>query len=316
MLGFLNLAKPMGLTSHDCVAQLRRKLKLKRIGHGGTLDPMATGVLPIALGPATRLLPYLPTEKAYIGRIRLGIATDTDDVTGQILNQHPSDHLTLAEIQALLPQFIGHLSQIPPCYSAVQIEGQRLYHLARQGQRIDVPPRPVEIYDLKILDWRPGPNPELTLAIACGPGTYIRSLARDLGAMLGVGGTLAALERTLSCGFSLAKSTDLAAITLDHLPLITPIAALAHLPQMAIEGEQLQDWYQGRSLRLNDAQTQELSRLNLNQLNNMASPDSLEQDSQPCLAQPCLVSRQGGDCLGLGFLKEGVLFPKIVFPAP
>ncbi|WP_338405763.1 tRNA pseudouridine(55) synthase TruB [Candidatus Synechococcus calcipolaris] len=304
MLGFLNLAKPMGLTSHDCVAQLRRRLKIKRIGHGGTLDPMATGVLPIALGPATRLLPYLPPEKAYIGRIRFGLSTDTDDVTGHILNQQSSDHLTLTQIQALLPQFMGHLSQIPPAYSAVQIEGKRLYHLARQGQRIDVPPRQVEIYDLKILDWQPGPNPELTLEIACGPGTYIRSLARDLGALLGVGGTLAALERTLSCGFSLSKSTPLEAVIIDHLPLISPIAALAHLPHIPIGGLQIQDWYQGRSLTLSDSQNQPL--------NNIASlpPLPLDQDSQPCL-----ISRQPeGHCLGLGILKDSVLLPKIVFP--
>lgn len=302
MLGFLNLAKPQGLTSHDCVAQLRRKLKLKRIGHGGTLDPMATGVLPIALGPATRLLPYLPTDKAYIGKIRFGLSTDTDDVTGQVVAQHPSEHLSLAKIEALLPQFIGKLNQIPPQYSAVQVDGKRLYHLARQGKVVEVPPRPVEIYELKILDWQPGPAPELTLAIACGPGTYIRSLARDLGVLLGVGGTLAALERTLSCGFSIAESTNLEAISLDHLPLIPEIAALHHLPHISITREQIQDWYQGRSLLVSQAE-------------NPVFADLLPPEPGNSTPQPCMVSRQpDGTCIGLGFLARSMLAPKIVFP--
>lgn len=206
MLGFLNLHKPTGMTSHDCVGRVRRICGLKRVGHGGTLDPLATGVLPIALGPATRLLPYLPEQKAYQATIRLGVTTTTDDLAGDVLSEQMADHLSQSVAEQALPQFVGSIEQRPPAYSAIQVQGQRLYDLARQGKAVTVPLRTVEVFDIQVLAWRKAEHPELEVAIACGPGTYIRSIARDLGEVLGTGATLTQLTRTLSCGFQLADS--------------------------------------------------------------------------------------------------------------
>lgn len=135
MNGFLNLNKPFGLTSHDCVARVRRLLHLKRVGHGGTLDPAAIGVLPIALGRATRLLQYLSHDKAYRATVRFGVRTATDDMAGEVLAADPCPQLTLPEVQKFLPQFLGKIQQIPPSYSAIQVGGKRLYELARAGKQ-------------------------------------------------------------------------------------------------------------------------------------------------------------------------------------
>ncbi|HIK26376.1 MAG: tRNA pseudouridine(55) synthase TruB [Thermosynechococcus sp. Uc] len=248
MFGFLNLNKPAGYTSHDCINELRKRLRLKRIGHGGTLDPMATGVLPIALGSATRLLPYLCNRKVYIGTVRFGITTTTDDITGNICQERAADHLTLAAIQEHLPRFIGQIEQLPPAYSAIQVGGQRLYARARAGEVVSAPPRTVEIYAIEVLDWQAGSYPELSLRISCGSGTYIRALARDLGAALGVGGTLATLQRIESGGLRIEQSHSLEMISPEHLPLHPPQEVLAHLPWQELDEAQLQDWYQGRAV--------------------------------------------------------------------
>lgn len=248
MFGFLNLNKPAGCTSHDCISELRKRLRLKRIGHGGTLDPMATGVLPIALGSATRLLPYLRDRKAYIGTVRFGITTTTDDISGNICQEQPARHLTLEAITEKLPQFMGQIEQYPPAYSAIQVDGQRLYARARAGEVVSVPPRTVEVYGIEVLDWQPGDHPELTLRIVCGGGTYIRAIARDLGAALGVGGTLAALQRIESGGLRIEESHCLETISPEHLPLCPPQEVLAHLPWLELNEAQLEDWCHGRAV--------------------------------------------------------------------
>lgn len=252
MYGFLNLNKSSGFTSHDCVARVRRILKLKRVGHAGTLDPAATGVLPIALGKATRLLQFLPPNKAYHAKIRFGITTTTDDLEGEILTTQSVPHLQLENIQAILPQFIGKISQIPPIYSAIQVQGKRLYDLARKGEIIDIPSRIVEVFDLKILNWYPGEFPELEIAIACGSGTYIRSIARDLGALLNTGATLANLIRTESSGFGLENSLTLETLETQvqeqtFVPL-SPTIALNHLTTIILTAESTKRWCQGQSI--------------------------------------------------------------------
>jgi tRNA pseudouridine55 synthase len=192
--GFLNIDKPAGMTSHDVVAKLRRLAGQKRVGHGGTLDPAATGVLPIALGEATRLLEYLVEgRKAYRAEVRLGISTTTDDAEGTIVEERVVPALDQNAIQRALQPFTGTIQQVPPMYSAIQIGGQRMYDLARRGETIDLPSRTVEIDAIEIASWQ---NPILTIDVRCGKGTYIRSLARDLGAALGCGAHLAALRRT------------------------------------------------------------------------------------------------------------------------
>ncbi|MBW4486705.1 MAG: tRNA pseudouridine(55) synthase TruB [Trichocoleus desertorum ATA4-8-CV12] len=250
MQGFLNLNKPAGMTSHDCVAKLRRLLKTKRVGHGGTLDPAATGVLPVAIGRVTRLLQFLRSDKAYRATVRLGVRTATDDLEGETLSTQAAPDLTLEMVKAALPQFQGPLQQIPPAYSAIQVEGRRLYSLARAGEAIEVQPRAVEVYGIEVLDWRSGDFPELDLAIACGPGTYIRAIARDLGEVLGVGGTLAALTRTESCGLTLADSltfADLEAqLQAGKFEAIAPLSVLDHLPMISLSPELAQRWCWGQ----------------------------------------------------------------------
>ncbi len=249
--GFLNLYKPAGWTSHDCVAKLRRLLSTKKIGHAGTLDPAATGVLPVAVGRATRLLQYLPSDKAYRAVVQLGITTDTDDLDGHVLTQTPADHLTQADVIEQLAQFQGEIVQRPPMYSAVHVKGQRLYDLARRGSvtTADVPSRRVMVHGIDVVDWQGAEAPTITLEITCGAGTYIRSIARDLGQSLGVGGTLASLLRTQSSGFSLDTSISFEDLTAQpEMPLIAPAVAMAHLPSIVLSAEAGRRWCLGQRL--------------------------------------------------------------------
>ncbi|MEO1181820.1 MAG: tRNA pseudouridine(55) synthase TruB [Cyanobacteria bacterium J06636_28] len=249
---FLNLHKPAGWTSHDCVAKLRRLLNTKKIGHAGTLDPAATGVLPVAVGRATRLLQYLPDDKAYRAVVQLGTTTDTDDLDGTILTRTPAAHLTQTDITQHLGQFQGTIQQIPPLYSAVHVDGRRLYDLARQGntETVDIPSRRVIIHHIDVVHWQPGNAPQITLDIICGAGTYIRSIARDLGAILEVGGTLASLIRTQSSGFKL--DTSISFETISEQPqehgLIGPAVAMRHLPKILLSPEAGHRWCLGQRL--------------------------------------------------------------------
>ena len=250
MQGFLNFHKPQGMSSHDCVGAVRRLLGIKKVGHGGTLDPLAAGVLPIAVGRATRLLPYLPEDKAYRAVIRFGLTTTTDDLEGEILTQQAADRLTVEEIAACLPEFKGTIDQVPPAFSAIQVQGQRLYDLARKGRAVTPPSRVVTIHHLTVQHWQPGEQPELTLDIDCGPGTYIRSIARDLGDRVGTGATLAHLIRTRSGGFDLADGLSLEAVTdlveKQALELADPAVALGHLPAIALSADLARRWQQGQ----------------------------------------------------------------------
>jgi tRNA pseudouridine55 synthase len=251
--GFINLQKLPDWTSHDCVAKVRRILNMKKVGHGGTLDPAAVGVLPIAIGKATRLLQYLPGGKAYRAIIRFGVQTTTDDLAGEVVYSEPVPNLAIEQIQAVMPEFIGEILQTPPMYSAIQVNGQRLYKLAREGKVVDVPTRTVSIDRIEILNWTPGDFPELEVQIACGGGTYIRSIAHDLGVRLGTQGVLAFLERNASCGLQLPES-----ITLEELErqqqagIFEPISAdraLAHLPTATLgDAELIKFWGQGKRL--------------------------------------------------------------------
>ena len=264
MFGFLNLDKPFDWTSHDCVAKTRRILQLKKVGHAGTLDPAATGVLPIAIGKATRLLQYLPTDKAYKATIRLGVQTTTDDLQGEIISQQPVTELSLEAVKTVLQQFQGKIEQIPPSYSAIQVDGKRLYDLARKGEKVEAPVRNVEVFNIDILDWRVGTFPELDVNIACGGGTYIRAIARDLGAVLGTGGTLAALQRTVSSGFNLADSITLAELEAkleaeEFQPMVAD-APLQHLPEITLAETEARRWCQGQKISL-DSHVSEIARI-------------------------------------------------------
>lgn len=245
--GFLVLDKPAGLSSHSCVARVRRAYGLKRVGHGGTLDPAVTGVLPIALGPATRLLPYLNGDKRYRGVIQLGVSTDSDDLEGTILARRQVTPLNTTELEAALDRFRGTIQQRPPAVSAVHVNGQRAYKLARAGEAVDLPARTISVHQLTLLSWKPAQG-QLELEVACSAGTYIRSLARDLGELLGCGGSLASLRRTEALGFQLSQSVSLERLDQEPRPtLVDPLNALAHLPRHALCHEQLQGWRCGRT---------------------------------------------------------------------
>jgi tRNA pseudouridine55 synthase len=252
--GFLNLNKPYDWTSHDCVARVRKLLRVKRVGHAGTLDPAATGVLPIAVGKATRLLQYLPETKAYKATIRLGVRTTTDDLQGEIITSEPCVGLSLSQVKTVLSKFQGKIEQIPPNYSAIQVDGKRLYDLARKGEIVEVPVRTVEVFHIEILEWREGDFPELDVAIACGGGTYIRAIARDLGAILETGGTLAALIRTESSGFDLKDSLTLTDLEIqlqtETFHPVLPDAALQHLSSVNLPIIAAQKWCQGQRISL------------------------------------------------------------------
>ena len=246
--GFLVLDKAAGLTSHACVARVRRAYKLKRVGHGGTLDPAVTGVLPIALGPATRLLPYLEGDKTYRGVVQLGLRTVSDDLEGEVLARLAVPALEAADLEAALASFRGPIQQVPPQVSAVHVKGQRAYALVRQGEQLELAPRAVTIQRLELLGWD-GATARLELLVRCSAGTYVRSLARDLGEALGCGGALAQLRRSEALGFGLEQAVPLEALDQAPLPpLLNPLAALGHLPQRQLLDAELEGWRCGRAL--------------------------------------------------------------------
>ncbi len=231
LAGLLNIDKPTGITSHDVVNRVRRVAGMRRVGHAGTLDPLATGVLLVCLGRATRLVEYLTGRpKTYEAVIRLGQTTDTYDAAGTVTAERP---ITFSEtdLAQALARFQGEIEQVPPMYSAVKQGGQPLYKLARQGKEVARPPRRVTIYQLDVLEWRP---PLLSLRIRCSKGTYIRSLAHDLGEALGCGGHIAVLRRAAVGDFTLATAVPLADLTPDNLKnyLLPMDAAVSHLPRL------------------------------------------------------------------------------------
>ncbi len=198
MDGILNINKPQGKTSFSIVAMIKRLTGERRVGHAGTLDPAATGVLPVCLGRGTRVVEFLvDATKAYRAQIELGLATDTYDATGKVTYKGDSAGITRKQLESALASFRGLIQQTPPMYSALKHQGKPLYELARAGISIERESRPVKIHSLELLDWQP---PVVTIEVVCGKGTYIRSLAHDLGQVLGCGATLKSLVR-LRCGF-------------------------------------------------------------------------------------------------------------------
>lgn len=230
MFGFLNVYKPKGITSHDVVSALRRITKVKQIGHTGTLDPFAEGVLPICIGKATRLIEYLDDDKAYTGTIQLGSSTTTYDLEGEEVN-FSDKKVTLNEIEAALDKFRGEIDQLPPIYSAIKVNGKKLYEYAREGKEVKIEPRRVNISKLEILEYDET-NRRLTLHIECSKGTYIRSIAHDLGTELTTFGYLVKLVRVKAGMFEVNN-----AVSLEHIQtkedveklLIAPLKKLNYM---------------------------------------------------------------------------------------
>ncbi|MBR5342390.1 MAG: tRNA pseudouridine(55) synthase TruB [Oscillospiraceae bacterium] len=235
--GILIVDKPADWTSHDVVAKLRGALHEKRIGHGGTLDPMATGVLPVFVGRATRAVEFFEAaDKEYLATLRLGVVTDTDDVTGTVLSEQPAD-VTEAALRAALLPFIGKQEQLPPMYSAVKIGGKKLYELARAGQDAPRRPRSIEIFALELLSFD---GRDAQLRVCCSKGTYIRTLCHDIGEALGCGGTLAALRRTRAGAYAIEEAHPLPELLEDPTAALLPVDSLfADRPALTISGDQI-----------------------------------------------------------------------------
>lgn len=245
--GIIIIDKPDGWTSMDVCAKLRGMFREKRVGHAGTLDPMATGVLPVFIGRATRAVEFAADgEKEYVAGLKLGIVTNTQDTTGEVVEQR-TVNVTRADVEGVLPQFMGEIEQIPPMYSAIKIDGKKLYELARKGKEVERKPRQVTISRLELLDeppfgWEAEEN-TLWLRVGCSKGTYIRTLCHDIGQKLGCGGAMSALRRTMACGFAAEEAVSLE--TVQQLAneeraekLLRPVDSLfIHLPSLTVTGK-------------------------------------------------------------------------------
>jgi tRNA pseudouridine55 synthase len=254
--GFVVIDKPAGITSHDVVSRVRRLLGTRKVGHTGTLDPFATGVLPVAVNDGTKAIPFLDEgEKTYQALLRFGVTTDTLDMTGTILSQADPSHLSQELLLNTFTAFTGAITQIPPMYSAIKQNGQPLYKLARQGVEVERKVREVEIHALELLSFA---LPHASLRVVCSRGTYVRTLADDIGRLLGCGAALQELRRTTSGPFrieaavSLTELEQLAGEGRAHEVCVSPLAALSHLPELRLNERGLTQVSFGRALHAGD----------------------------------------------------------------
>ncbi|RPI34885.1 MAG: tRNA pseudouridine(55) synthase TruB [Chloroflexota bacterium] len=242
--GVLVVDKPVGLTSHDVVQIIRRGTGIRRAGHTGTLDPRASGVLVVLIGPAVRLSEYVSaSDKRYQATIRLGSSTDTYDAEGRVTGSAPVENITEDQFEGILDQFVGEIEQVPPPYSAIKIQGRKAYEMAREGEEVSLEPRKINVYSLELLEWAP---PEAVIDVFCSSGTYVRSLANDVGNALGCGAHLVGLRRTKSGRFTLRDAVPLrrlqeSFIAGDWYKYLIPAAeALADWPMIELDGDQVE----------------------------------------------------------------------------
>ncbi len=240
--GVLVVDKPVGLTSHDIVQIVRKGTNIRRAGHTGTLDPRASGVLVILIGPAVRLSEYVSaSDKRYQAVVRLGTSTDTYDADGRVVSTSPVN-ITETQFETALKKFVGEIEQVPPPYSAVKIKGRKAYEMARDGEEVDLEPRKIQVYSLELLEWAP---PEAVIDVYCSSGTYVRSLAHDLGEALGCGAHLVGLRRTKSGRFTLRDAVPLRKLREAfengnwYQYLIPAAEALSDWPAVELSQEQL-----------------------------------------------------------------------------
>lgn len=251
--GFINVLKPPGMTSHDVVVRVRRLTRVKRSGHGGTLDPLAEGVLPMALGQACRLIDFLPSDKTYYAEILFGKRTATDDLEGEVLEEKDASHITQAQIESALTQFRGEIKQHPPVYSAIRIDGQHLYDLARKGKAPEkAPERTVTVHEFDLLSFQ---APVASVRVHCSKGTYIRSLARDLGEALGTGACLSKLVREKAGYMSIENSLSLEKMKEmiekdDWQSLFTDLTTALGFEKIEVDRRDAEDIFKGRAIEL------------------------------------------------------------------
>ncbi|MBO8232513.1 tRNA pseudouridine(55) synthase TruB [Prochlorococcus marinus str. MU1402] len=256
MDGFLVINKDKGCTSHDCVKQIRKLLNIKKVGHTGTLDPEVIGTLPIAIGSATRFIQYLPQGKTYIGQIKLGIRTNTDDIHGKIINQTSWPKISGEKLDQYLNRFRGIIKQIPPKVSSVHVNGERAYKKSFRNELFELAPKEVKIDELTLLNWDQI-NGIIEIKIKCSAGTYIRAIARDLGEILNSEGCLLELKRISACGFDEQNSIKISDIEKEKGGgnsknfIIPTISALNHITSFVLSNEeQLNFWQTGRPIKV------------------------------------------------------------------
>ena len=330
--GIVVVDKDAGMTSHDVVGVARRLFRTKRVGHTGTLDPDATGVLVLCLGNATRLAEYLSAaRKHYVAEVVFGIETTTQDASGQITAQTDATHITEQTVRGLLPGFQGTIQQVPPMVSALHHEGQRLYDLARQGITVERQARTVQIDALELTGFVSGTNPTATLEITCSTGTYIRSLAADLGASAGVGGMMQTLRRTW-VGESLDETdrpfTLANAHTLDALreraqagtlaEVILPLhLAVSEWPQVRLTEPQIAAIRQGRFLPLSEISAAQRINWTLQNaplsVSQSTSSEAMTQAASDDEQTPVALLDADNDVVAIAYLKENTLLPRKVF---
>ena len=307
--GFVVIDKPAGLTSHDCVNRLRKVFGIKKIGHSGTLDPLVTGVLPIAIGNATRLISYLQGSKAYSGIIQLGITTNTDDIQGEVIQSKKWPLITKNNLNNLLDNFRGEILQRPPIFSSVHFKGERAYKKARRGEKFDLQPKRIKIHKLNLISWSQNKG-ELEIDVDCSTGTYIRSLARDIGDKIGCGAYLKNLRRTKAYGFHENYSVSLPEKS-EFYPeeskpkIVNPNKFFEHLSSFQLSSkEELISWRSGRKINIQS----NIERLKLPK--NYGSEDSIFDNNK------VLVLDLNKTITGIANLEEDfTIKPKVVFNA-
>jgi len=255
--GFLVINKDKGCTSHDCVKQIRKLLNIKKAGHTGTLDPEVIGTLPIAIGNATRFIQYLPQGKTYIGQIKLGIRTNTDDIHGEIINQKSRPKISAEKLDQYLNRFRGIIKQIPPKVSSVHINGERAYKKSFRNEFFELAPREVKIDELTLMKWDQI-NGIIEKKVKCSAGTYIRAIARDLGEILNSEGCLLQLKRISACGFDEQNSIKISDIEKEKGKknatnyIIPTLSALNHISTLVLsKEEEINFWRTGRAIKVN-----------------------------------------------------------------
>jgi len=299
--GFLVINKEKGCTSHDCVKQIRKLVNIKRVGHTGTLDPEVIGILPIAIGSATRFIQYLPQGKTYIGQIKLGIRTNTDDIHGEIINQKSWPKISDEKLDHYLNRFRGIIKQIPPKVSSVHVNGERAYKKSFRNEFFELEPKEVKIDELTLMKWDQIRG-ILEVKIKCSAGTYIRAIARDLGEILNSEGCLLQLKRIAACGFDEQKSIKISDIEKGKKNsknfIIPTISALNHISSFVLNNEEeINFWQTGRAIRVD--------------INYFQENKSFDYK------KPIKVIDKKQILLGIGFLNEeqSIINPKLVLNA-
>ena len=301
--GFLVINKDKGCTSHDCVKQIRKLLNTKRVGHTGTLDPEVIGTLPIAIGSATRFIQYLPQGKTYIGQIKLGIRTNTDDIHGDIINQKNWPKISHEKLDQYLNRFRGIIKQIPPKVSSVHVNGERAYKKSFRNEIFELAPREVKIDELILMRWDQI-NGIIEIKIKCSAGTYIRSIARDIGEILDSEGCLLQLKRISACGFDEKNSIKISDIEKEKGKknsknfIIPTISALNHISTFVLRNEeQINFWQTGRAIKVD--------------INYLQESNSFDYK------KPLKVIDKKQTLLGIGFLNKELsnINPKLVLNA-